>query len=308
VTERARVCVVGSLHFDVMVAAPYVPRIGETLIGDAWWWKPGGKGGNQAMATARHGADVQMVGCLGDDLFGARLRERLTAAGVGLDHMRTAEQGSGMSVAIQQETGDYAAVVVSGANRDIDARQVQESAQAIRDSHVLVLQNEIGEGADIAAAQVAREAGTTAVLNAAPARALAGLAGLIDILVVNSVEAEMLGADSVDNLDSAASAARALGGLAPTVIVTAGADGVAAVSDGESVALAAHEVERAETHGAGDVFVGALAARLAASQPLTQALRYANAAAALHVGSSEAQRERLGPEPVQRLLSDRGDG
>ena len=114
VTPTARACsVVGSLHYDIMVRTPYLPRIGETLIGDAWWWKPGGKGGNQAMAAARHGAAVEMIGCLGSDGFGLKLRERLGAAGVDLAHVRTVVQGSGMSVAIQQADGDYAAVVVS---------------------------------------------------------------------------------------------------------------------------------------------------------------------------------------------------
>ena len=81
--RHTQVVVVGSLHYDIMVRAPYLPRPGETLIGERWWWKPGGKGGNAAMAAARHGAAVEMIGCLGEDGFGERLRERLDAAGVG---------------------------------------------------------------------------------------------------------------------------------------------------------------------------------------------------------------------------------
>ena len=189
---------VGSLHYDIMVQAPYLPRTGETLMGEAWWWKPGGKGGNQAMAAARHGAATAMIGCLGSDEFGLRLRERLGAAGVDLAHVRTVLQGSGMSVAIQQDGGDYAAVVVSGANRDLDATHIGDSAAAIRDSRVLLLQNEIGEVANLAAARTARAAGATVVLNAAPARAIGDLGGLVDVLVVNAVEAEMLGARPVD--------------------------------------------------------------------------------------------------------------
>ncbi len=307
-TQQPRVCVVGSLHYDIMVRAPYQPRTGETLIGDAWWWKPGGKGGNQAMAAARHGAGVEMIGCLGRDEFGARLRERLTGAGVGLAHVRTVEEGSGMSVAIVEGGGDYAAVVVSGANRDIDEAQIAGSGDAIRASRVLLLQNEIAEGANTAAAHLARAAGTTVILNAAPARAPEGLAGLVDLLVVNAVEAEMLGGGRIDGLESAAVAARELLTLAPTVIVTAGAAGVAAAciaaaSDAETLTVPAHPVSRAETHGAGDVFVGALAARLADAIPLPDALRYANGAAALHVGTPEADRDALGPADVRRLLS-----
>jgi ribokinase len=298
----ARVCVVGSLHYDIMVRAPYLPRIGETLMGEEWWWKPGGKGGNQAMAAARHGASVEMVGCLGSDEFGTRLRERLAAAGVGLGRLHTVVQGSGMSVAIEQDGGDYAAVVVSGANRAIDAGQVEVSEPTITGSQVLLLQNEISVSANAAAARLARRAGRIVVLNAAPTRPLDELSDLVDILVVNAVEAEMLGSPAVDDLEGASIAAAQLLALAPTVVVTAGAAGVVAASGGDTWSVPAHPVERAQTHGAGDVFAGALAARLAHGSPLEQALRYANAAASLHVGRSGSERDEIGPADVVALL------
>jgi len=299
------IAVVGSLHFDIMVRAPYQPRSGETLIGSEWWWKPGGKGGNQAMAAARHGAAVEMIGCLGDDAFGARLRERLAATGVGLAHVRTVQPGSGMSVAIVQESGDYAAVVVSAANRALDEAQIQDADETLRKSRVLLLQNEIGEDANAAAARLARAAGATVILNAAPARApAAGLAGLVDILVVNAIEAEMLGGGTVTDLASAATAAHRLRKLSATAIVTAGAQGLAAISDIGSLQIAAYPVANAETHGAGDVFVGALAAQLAEMRSFAEAVHYANAAAALHVGTPEDRRAAIGPDDVQRLLSN----
>lgn len=301
-----RVCVVGSLHFDIMVQAPYLPRTGETLIGDAWWWKPGGKGGNQAMAAARHGARTAMIGRLGDDAFGARLRERLVASGVEVAAVGEAAQGSGMSVAIQQADGDYAAIVVSGANRELDAAVVAEAgvADTIRDARILVLQQEIAEAANVAAARLARASGAIVVLNAAPARALGGMVGLVDLLVVNTVEAEQLGAAPVVDLVSAGRAARDLLRLARAAIVTAGGAGVAlATADGIEATLPAHPVARPETHGAGDVFVGALAARLADGEALADALRYANAAAALHVGTPEGARDALGPADVRTLLA-----
>ncbi len=300
--EPMRVIVVGSLHYDIMVRAPYLPRPGETLIGERWWWKPGGKGGNAAMAAARHGATVEMIGCLGEDGFGERLRERLAAAGVGMGHLRVVAAGSGMSVALTQEDGDYAAVVVSGANRDLDAAQVTASADVIGDSRVLLLQNEIDEQANAAAAGIAHGAGARVILNAAPARPMGAMSGLIDVLVVNTVEAEMLGADPVTDLATAADAARQLSAVAPTVIVTAGSAGVAAASAQGRWRLPAHPIDGPDAHGAGDVFVGALAARLADDAPLPDALRYANAAAALHVGTPEEQRAALGEAAVEALL------
>jgi ribokinase len=286
-----------------MVQAPYLPRTGETLIGEAWWWKPGGKGGNQAMAAARHGALVQMIGSLGDDGFGEHLRAELTQAGVDLAYVRTVERGSGMSVALQQADGDYAAVVVSGANREIDEDQVSASGPAITGARVLVLQNEISEEASVAAARLARGASVTVIHNAAPVRDMGELAGLVDILVVNTVEAEQLGAGVVDDLASAARAAKVLRHVAPSVVVTAGGAGVAALSHGDAIELAPHPIARPVTHGAGDVFVGALAARVAAGEPLSAALGYANAAAALHVGTPEAERAAIRPEDVLALLA-----
>ena len=167
---------------------------------------------------------------------------------------------------------------------------------------MLLLQNEIAEPANAAAARLARLAGAMVVLNAAPARPLGSLAGLVDVLVVNTVEAEMLGAGPVEDLVSAAAAARLLLALAPAVVVTAGGAGVAAASGLETVSIPAHPVPRVETHAAGDVFVGALGARLADAEPLAEALRYANAAAALHVGTPEAERAALGPAAVEALL------
>jgi ribokinase len=195
--------------------------------------------------------------------------------------------------------------VVSGANRDIDPAQVEASGEAIRDSRVLLLQHEIGDDANTAAAALARAAGVTVVLNAAPARPLSGLAGMVDVLVVNSVEAEMLGAPAVTDLDTAAHAAQRLRARAPVVVVTAGSAGVAAATEQGRVRIEAHQVGSAETHGAGDVFVGALGARLALGNPLAEALRYANAAAALHVSTPLSERGALGPATVEALLEGR---
>jgi ribokinase len=207
-----------------------------------------------------------------------------------------------MSVAMVESGGDYAAIVVAGADDDLDEAQVADSAGAIRDSQVLLIQNEIAEASDVAAARIARAAGTIVVLNAAPARPMGALAGLVDVLVVNTVEAEMLGAGAVDGLGQAVEAARSLLSAAPTVIVTVGAGGVAAARETETWAIRGHAMPRAEAHGAGDVFVGALGARLAAAEPLPDALRYANAAAALHVGIADSERHTLGPSDVQALL------
>lgn len=299
------VVVIGSLHLDLMVEAAALPRRGETAVGRRWGCKPGGKGGNQAVAAARHGARVAMLGLVGGDGFGRRLRRHLRAEGVDASGVRTRpEAGSGMSVAIIEAAGDYGAVIVSGANLLIDDAVLAPHAPVLAACAWLLLQNEVPEAANIAGARMARAGGARVMLNAAPARPLASeLLALVDVLVVNALEAEALCGRPVEDLAGAAGAARSLAATAPWTVVTAGGAGLACAGpDGVQFVLPAHPVRVASTHGAGDAFVGALAARLDAGDAMGDALRYANAAAALTVALPEADRARIGAERVRELM------
>lgn len=284
------VVVVGSLHYDIMVDAPYRPRKGETVAGHAWRPKFGGKGGNQAVAAAEAGATVRMAGAVGDDDFGAFLLRGLSQGQVDASRVeRMAGVPSGMSVAIADAEGDYAAVIVSGANLRIDTARLAEPG-LWEGASALILQNEVPDDVNIAAARAARASGTLVCLNAAPFRDLPpDLAANIDVLVVNSVEAEQLCGIPVDSLDAAVAAAERLGRDYPAVVVTAGGDGVAGVRRGEPVArLPAIPVELVSTHGAGDMFVGAMVAALASGRSFGDSLRHANEAAAAHVSRPTA--------------------
>jgi ribokinase len=281
------VLVVGSLHYDIMVEADHLPRRDETAIGRRWYPKFGGKGGNQAVAVARAGARCRMFGAVGADDFGAFLRNALRAGGVDDAFVATLPGvGSGMSVALLDAAGDYAATIVSGANLQADAAALQDPA-LWKDVGLLILQNEVAEGLNLAAADAARTRGIRTLLNAAPARELSdALVPLVDILVVNAVEAEMMGAGSVSSLTSAAAAARRLSDRFGTVIVTAGSKGLAAVTaQAEVVELPAEKVQAVSSHGAGDAFIGALGAALVRGAPLREALQQASHAAALHVSA-----------------------
>lgn len=279
------VAVVGSLHLDIMVAAPRLPGRDETLIGSAWHYKCGGKGGNQAVAAARFGARTAFGGQTGADDFGERLRANLVAAGVDITHVGVDPgQGSGMSVAISEAGGEYGAVVVSGANLTIDAARVARDWAPLFAARVLLLQNEIPEAVSHAAARAARKQGARIVLNAAPARAMsAAFLADVDVLVVNRVEAAMLsGQDDM---------ARALARLhAPTrdVVLTRGGDGLMLMTrDGARVDIPALQVRMISSHGAGDCFCGALAARLAAGDGIEAACRFATEAAGRFVSSPQ---------------------
>ena len=282
VADQARdVVVVGSLHYDIVVDAPDRPRKGETLAGRSWTPVFGGKGGNQAVAARRQGVPTAMVGAVGNDAFGMALLADLDRAKVDRSAVAIIEGArSGMSVAIFDDEGDYGAVIVSGANLAISAGQAGD--ELLRAAKVLVLQNEIPELVNEAVARRGRPHGGVTILNAAPARPFeTRLPDLVDILVVNAIEAEMLGGGKVESLADAVAAAGLLSARFKAAIVTAGGYGVA-FSDrsGQRIELPGIPVVVASTHGAGDAFVGTLAARLAVGASPGDALHAANQEAA----------------------------
>ena len=278
------VLTVGSLHYDIMVEATHLPRRDETAVGTRWYPKFGGKGGNQAVAVAKAGVASRLFGAVGDDDFGQFLRAHLRAGGVDDAFVATLPTPSGMSVAIMDTAGDYAATIVSGANLAIDPAGLAHDA-LWHDVGLLILQNEVTDTLNLAAATAARARGIRTLLNAAPARTLpAALIPLIDILVVNAVEAEMMGTAPISCLASAAMAAQRLATQFETVIVTAGSLGLAAFgADNVQITLPAEKVQVISSHGAGDAFIGTLAAQLVQGADLATAARAASHAAALHV-------------------------
>ena len=285
------VLTVGSLHYDIVVEADHLPRKDETAVGSRWYPKFGGKGGNQAVASAKSGAVSRMVGAVGDDEFGRFLSDHLRKARVEDRFIVTVHGvGSGMSVAIQDGNGDYAATIVSSANQHIQPRTLDQDA-VWENVTFLVLQNEIPEAVNLAAALQARKRGIRTVLNAAPFRPLPpDLRALVDILVVNAVEAEMMGAERVYCLPSALDAAQKLAAQFEIVIVTAGGEGLAGWGANDKVfKLPADKVQVVSSHGAGDAFIGTLAAELARGHDLEDSCRTASSAAAKHVSASRDQ-------------------
>jgi ribokinase len=244
-----------------------------------------------------------MGGRVGADDFGQRLRASLDAAGVDHRYVGTdPEAGSGMSVAILEEGGEYGAVIVSGANLRIDP----DNLAAWKDlwaAPLLLLQNEVPDPVNLAAARAARAAGARVLLNAAPARSLSPvLLDLVDVLVVNRIEAAALAGVPVGGSEEAL---RALDGFhrpGQAVVITLARDGlVARLPEGSTIRVGALPVRVASTHGAGDAFCGALAARLAAGDDFVAGCRYASAAAALVVSTPEAERDRMAATSVPDL-------
>jgi ribokinase len=288
VADSRGVIVVGSLHYDIMIDAGGWPQQGETIAAIGWRPKLGGKGRNQAVAAREAGATVMMVGRVGADDLGRELKIDLEARGIDTHFVVQGRSSSGMSVAITDESGDYRAFIVSSANLELDASDFPP-ASALREVGVMILQNEISEKANIAAAKLAAQTDVMVLLNAAPYRQLPrAVLGAVDLLVVNSVEAAQLGGlDEPRTLGDALNAARNLAARAGAVIVTAGAAGSAYADSTQALAVPARTLQVSSSHGAGDAFVGALGAALAGGRPIEAAMIAATDAAAHLLSKNE---------------------
>ena len=269
-----RVVVVGSANMDLVATAPRLPAPGETVLGTDFTTVAGGKGANQAVAAARAGADCVLIGAVGDDPFGATLREGLRGAGVDATLVRTVAGPSGVALIAVGGDGENQILVVPGANGALTGLDERDLA-AIAAADVLMAQLEVPVATVTAAARAARAAGVTVLLNAAPARQLpADLRSTVDILVVNEGEARTVAGRAHDVLD-------ALLELVPRVVLTLGARGAAyADRDGTRITAPAPIVSTVDTTAAGDAFAGAFAVAWGEGRPVSEALRWACAAGA----------------------------
>jgi len=297
----ATVVVVGSVNMDLVAHARRLPAPGETLIGEAFAGTPGGKGGNQAVAAARLGAKVALVGRIGLRQHGQELLAALAQEGVGTDAVIRDEQAwPGVAVImVAHEGGENAIVVVPGSNADLSPKDVDATAATLKAARVVVAQLEVPVPAIQRAFELARKAGVATVLNAAPAQSLpAGLLALTDWLVVNETEAAQLCQAALgtvsfpDELTLAREAARHLRTLGPRqVLVTLGGQGAWLLCDDhpDGHHVRAARVAAVDTVGAGDTLVGGLAAGLAEGMDALRAVSLGQAAAALAVSRAGVQ-------------------
>ncbi|QDF36679.1 ribokinase [Bradyrhizobium symbiodeficiens] len=287
-----RVFVAGSINMDVVATADRHPRVGETVAGREVLYFPGGKGANQAVAAARLGAKTTLIGRLGKDSFGAELRTFLGAQGIDLGAVRDADTHTGTAI-ITVAASDNTIVVIPGSNALVGADDVADVPLAKGD--VAVSQFEIPLPTITAFFRRAREAGVVTLLNPAPAQKMSReLLALVDILVLNETELGFLAGSELSDSDEAAriiDVARKLQARADqTICITLGRRGVLALAGREEIAVPGRAVRAVDTTGAGDCFVGALAAQLADGAPLRAALAFANAAASISV-------QRMGAGP-----------
>lgn len=304
---KPKVTVVGSFNTDLLIRTPRMPVKGETILGGPFLTGPGGKGANQAVAAARLDADVAMVVKLGQDAFGDQAAANLAKEGVSPDFvLRDGTSHTGVAFIIVDDDGENMIVVASGTNDLLTSADVDAARNAIVVADVMLVELESPMETVERAVQIAHDAGTTVLLNPAPGRQLSDeLLSMVDVLTPNQTELEIIsggtdltGFGNLSGLDEVESAARGL--LAHgvgTVIVTLGADGALIVTPESAQHVPGYKVGVVDTTGAGDAFNGALAVGIAEGTALPDAVKFANAAAALQV-------TKIGTAPAMPYRAD----
>ena len=286
------ILVVGSSNTDLIIRVPRIPRPGETVLGGEFSTAAGGKGANQAVAAARAGGRVTFVARIGIDGFGDRALANFKLDNIDARFvLRNDDVPSGIALITVDERGENSISVASGANALLSAADIERAAEAFAAADILLLQLESPLETVAAAVREAKKRGVPVILNPAPARDLDDeLLRLVTVLTPNEHEAELLTGIAVRDERTARDAARRLRARGPgTVIVTLGERGVHALAAGFEGSVPAFKVDPVDTTAAGDVFNGALAVALAEKRPLPEALRFAQAAAAISVTRSGAQ-------------------
>lgn len=296
----AKVVVIGSLNMDLVTRAPRLPRGGETLIGRSFSTVSGGKGANQAVAAARLGAQVSMVGCVGSDAYGEQLRGALLAEQIDCQAVSTVDGASGVALIVVDDNSQNAIVIVAGANGALTPQVIDRFDAVLQAADVIICQLEVPDATVGHALKRGRELGKVVILNPAPASQPlpADWYAAIDYLIPNESEASALSGLPVDSLDTAETAAARLIAMgASKVIITLGAQGSLFANGKGFEHFPAPNVKAVDTTAAGDTFVGGFSAALAAGKTEAEAIRFGQVAAALSV-------TRAGAQPSIPTLSD----
>jgi ribokinase len=294
--------VFGSINVDLLFRVKALPRPGETVLCPSYEIAAGGKGANQATAAARAGAAVRMLGHVGDDGFGHFARQAMAVAGVDCTHVVTSRQATGIAVIGIDRAAENQIMVASGANRDTRAAQVADAD--VGPGVTLLCQNEVPPAATFALLERAKAHGARTILNLAPAgSAPPRVLSALDVLVVNEVEGRAAAGGS-EITDVAAFARELAERHRLTCVVTLGAEGALAIGPEGGQRVAALPVDPVDTTGAGDAFVGVLAASLDLGHELGMALRRASVAAGLTCTGVGAQTSQPTAAQIEARLPD----
>lgn len=305
---KPKIVVVGSSNTDMIVKIPRLPKPGETILGGTFSMAAGGKGANQAVAAARAGGEVTLVARVGDDMFGKQARDGFVQDAINTHSVFTdPKAASGIALIFVDERGENSIAVASGANSELTPTDVSHAKDAIASADILLLQLEVPIPTVKAAVRLATEAGVRIVLNPAPAQPLEeNLLRLVSIITPNETEAEFLtGIKISDGTSLTTAAERLLEKSVEQVIITLGARGAFLADKYEECFIPSFKVNAVDATAAGDVFNGALAVSLAEGRSLRDAVRFANAAAALSVTKLGAQPSAPFRDEIEEFLNRR---
>lgn len=299
----AKILVVGSINMDLVVRVPHTPAPGETVLGGDFETFPGGKGANQAVAAARMGGDVTMVGRVGHDDFGNTLIKALVDNQIRTSHViKDSDAATGIAMITVAPDGENSIVVASGANYEVSVEDVNNTRELMREADILLVQLECPLETVSAAVDLAAAYDVPVVLNPAPAQSLSkALLSQVSYLIPNESELRILSGE--DDVDKAIQ--KLLSWEVKTLIVTLGSNGARIITHGMDRHLPAYEITAVDTTAAGDAFNGALAVALAEGAPLLEAVRYGMAAGALSATKRGAQPSLPKRDAVKNFLETR---
>ncbi|MFE4090453.1 ribokinase [Priestia sp. YIM B13484] len=278
----AKVTVIGSSSMDLVVTSNIRPGAGETVLGESFKTVPGGKGANQAVAAARLGADVSMIGCVGEDHYGKAILENFKSNGVSVENVKPVTDSDSGTAHIILAEGDNSIVVVKGANDYITPDFVEKAKEKIKEADIVLIQQEIPEETVEYVAELCQELKVPLLLNPAPARPLkAEVIEQVSYITPNEHEAELLfeGKEKEEVLKQ----------YPNKLFITEGKQGVRYFNGKKEVLVPSYQVETIDTTGAGDTFNAALAVALAEGMGFEKGIQFANRAASLSVTKFGAQ-------------------
>lgn len=302
-----KIVVIGSLNMDLVVNTPRIPALGETVLGSGFFTAPGGKGANQAVAAARLGGSVSIVGCVGDDIFGKELKQNLLVNDVDIINVKVIENTPTGVAMITVKDGDNFIIVDPGANFCLTTDIIDELEDLIKDSFLVVIQLEIPFETVERAVESAHKHGVKVLLNPAPARTLPDdLLEKIDIITPNEKECELITGLPVRNIDDAKAAVSFLmqKGI-PQVVITMGSAGAVYNNGSKIMHKSAVKVKAVDTTAAGDSFSGAISVALTEGKSIDEAIDFANLVGALTVTKKGAQLSLPMRKNVDEMINKR---
>jgi len=301
-----KIVVVGSSNTDLITTVKNFPEAGETIVGKSFLQVMGGKGANQAVAAHKLGGDVKFITCLGTDANGQNTLMYFKEMGLDVSSvLLTDEAPSGTAIILVDENGENCIVVTPGSNHLLLPEYIHKMESDITDCEMVLMQMEIPYETIKTVCELAHKQQKTIMLNVAPARQLdKELIEMIDILVVNEIEAEMVSGEKIDKIGKEAVVDKLLELGVKTVVLTLGKQGCLLKNNQEFYSIPAFQVKAIDTTAAGDTFCGALAAGLTRGEGLEQALTFATAASAICVTRMGAQPSIPSEEMVNEFLHE----